>query len=314
MSISSYFAALIVAAVDPVRRWYGAQPVASIRRKLAVPILKFASRYSLASLSMIEPFDRADVHFTNCDSMILPSVHWFGIYGYEGVLCDYWPIFCTSARRVVEIGANIGFFTVIGSRVNPNCAYTAVEPIPENAAILRRNLALNGITHVNVVEAAVIDSDGIKTVMLNIPQERHAMTVGAFVESAAEGVSDRKIQRTIVVPAKAMTELVEVADLIKIDAEGIEYSLLAAAFSMIRERKPTIFVEVLPNSDQLKAVIARLARECGYRIFCIPAYHYFEARELSVDELLAGALERMFSKDVVLTTGPLPLLPAPRVR
>ena len=306
--LSSATNASVLAALEPVRCWYAAQPLGSWRRKLAVPALKLASRCSLASLPAIVPADRSGLRFTNCDSMILPSIHWFGVYGYEGVLCDYWPLFCTGANNIVEIGANIGFFTVLGSRASPGGKYLAVEPLPENAALLRANLKLNGISHVTVVEAAAVAGKERDTVTLNVPQERYSVTVGAFVDNAAEGVSERMIERKVTVHARTMADLVSSADLIKIDAEGIEHHLLSAVFELIACRKPTIFVEVLPNSSKLKDVIVKLTQECKYRIYGVPAYHHYEAREIAAEDLRAGALERMFSKDVILTNLPLPSL------
>ena len=58
---------------------------------------------------------------------------------------------------VLDIGANVGVFvtSVLASHlVGPDGCVVAFEPAPENLERLARNLALNSITNVKVVEPA----------------------------------------------------------------------------------------------------------------------------------------------------------------
>ena len=55
-----------------------------------------------------------------------------------------------------DIGANVGFFTVLlGRLVGPTGAVAAFEPLPPTAEALRKNAALNGFVHVTVFAHAV---------------------------------------------------------------------------------------------------------------------------------------------------------------
>lgn len=53
----------------------------------------------------------------------------------------------TISGRAADIGAHIGAVTVALLLDNPGCFVIAVEPVPDNVAILRTNLADNGLTN-----------------------------------------------------------------------------------------------------------------------------------------------------------------------
>ena len=62
---------------------------------------------------------------------------------------------------VIECGAHHGFTTILLSRwVGDDGKVIAVEPIPDNAAIIRKNVKLNGLSNVTLVEKATGANDG----------------------------------------------------------------------------------------------------------------------------------------------------------
>src|SRR5262249_30275253 len=153
------------------------------------------------------------------DSMVMDAVFWFGVQGYEGILATTWQRLCARSRRVIEIGGNVGLFSVLGGTAMTEWRYTVVEPLPELAGITRANRARNRIGRVEVLEAAAVpDSTG--EVTLNVPNEGRQAPVGAYLASSSE-IAPRSLNRTIKVRAVRFAELAQDADLIKIDAEGI---------------------------------------------------------------------------------------------
>src|SRR5215472_351500 len=65
---------------------------------------------------------------------------------------------------LLDIGANIGWFTVIGSRLVGHLGRVlAVEPDPFNLRLLKRNLRLNGCNNVEVFPWALGDRPGKAT-------------------------------------------------------------------------------------------------------------------------------------------------------
>jgi FkbM family methyltransferase len=158
---------------------------------------------------------------------------------------------------VFDIGANVGFFTVIAARlVGPEGRIFAFEPLPEAIPILRRNAALNGMSSVEVIEAAVGAADGQGT--LRIPD----LLLGARLDdSASDGDRQVVVQITSIDSALARGEIVP-PDFVKIDAEGAEGDVLRGMAKTIRAHRPEILCEL----HETAAIVLPLLESFGYAV------------------------------------------------
>lgn len=137
-------------------------------------------------------------------------------------------------RHFIDIGANIGYFTCIFSKLaGPQGSVRSFEPEPHNHRLLLENIALNGLANVTAERVAL--GSKADTAMLNIYKKsnrgRHSM-----VESNGAG--------RIRIHVKRLDEILEDAgassqtlDLMKIDVEGYEpFALEGAAKALERTR------------------------------------------------------------------------------
>ena len=277
-------------------------PRGSIRRNCCVLVLKLASRHlsAVRMTSEIRPLDDKSVRFASVDSSIMETIFWFGLQGYEGKLVSIWASLCKRAKSVLEVGGNVGLYTVIGGRAT--CGhYTVVEPVPKLARILRENLSRNSLVNVEVLEGAAVPQATNSPVSLNIPNEGRAAPVGAHLTSGVE-VSARTSSAVINVKALPFHELAVGRDLMKIDAEGIEYQLLMAISDVLVSQRPTLLIEVLPEATLLGTLIRDLAKRARYTIFIIPAFGSDTIVRIAPEEFSSNILPAYNSKDVVLTT------------
>ncbi len=296
--------ALFVRLIKPFRQNVVRLRRGSLLRSFCVLILKIAARlcpvplYSL--VQEIRPLDVPDISFEPVDSQVMDSVFWFGVQGYEGRVGDIWTTLCRDARVILEIGGNVGLFTVLGAR-STNGTYTVLEPVPNVAAILERNLRRNKQQdRVTLIQAAAVPDSTERIVALNVPNEHRAAPVGAHLLAQGE-VSGRSSQQILQVRGLPFRQLLVDCDLVKIDAEGIEADLLESAYDLILRKRPIFLIEVLPESRRLGQLLATLARDVGYTLSIIPEYGSDRILMVTPEKFSSDLPARHNSKDVVLS-------------
>lgn len=134
-------------------------------------------------------------------------------------------------RYIIDIGAHIGDTTRYYHARFPNATIIAVEPSPDNFALLQKNC--QGIPYIKTIQAAVSSSDG------TLELHRGASSLGYSVKRRANEV-DR-----VSVPAMTLTTLlktygVATADVIKFDIEGGEEHLFPN--SMLPEQFASVYI------------------------------------------------------------------------
>jgi FkbM family methyltransferase len=271
-------------------------------RKLGIEAIKFCrgSRPVLPQgLSEVRPLDMPSLSFLPSNSTVTDAIYWFGVAGYEGIVAKVWRNFCADAHSILEIGANVGLFTVLGGKCLA-AQYTAVEPIPEIAAILRANIRRNGIPNVHVLEGAAIAATKPEKVQISIPNEGAEAPEGAHLANDVEASNGSSL-RTITVDGLPIHDLMQGRDLVKIGSEGTDAQLLAACVDIILDKKPTLMIEVLPEADNLAKLIGRIAVGAGYNLFVLPEYGSDRAIRVSPQDFHSAVPQQYNSKDVLLT-------------
>ncbi len=233
------------------------------RRLLRLSVDTVFRHWPLGRLGEFHLPDNSAVRIAASDSLLVRRLFWFGESGYEAQEASYWRQACCRASRIVEMGANIGYYTVQGALANPTSAYVAVEPQESAVKVLLRNLELNNIRNVEVMRAAVIDV-GPTDMRLHFPvEESYETPTGAYLDGA-ESISRRSV-RSESVPTVRAAELVGGADLLKLDIEGYEARVLLAAESVVAKERPVIFVEMRGSADSLRRLVDRWRSEYGYQ-------------------------------------------------
>lgn len=130
-----------------------------------------------------------------------------------------------------DVGANAGFYSLLASAlVAPGPVY-AFEPLPANAAYLRKHLELNRIRNVELFELAISDETG----------------TAFFTTEETRAMGKLELTGDLSVQTATLDELVEEQrlappDFIKMDIEGAEYLALVGGKECFARHRPKLFL------------------------------------------------------------------------
>jgi FkbM family methyltransferase len=167
----------------------------------------------------------------------------------------------------IDIGANIGVWSLLAAERQPDVRIHAFEPVPDVAAQCRRHLTLNGLEMVVLNVAAVAAEDG----------DAAFYAIRTDNTGASSLIRRRVPADEITVPVITLDSYVERArldrvDVVKVDVEGAERLVfIGGRRTLSRADAPAIFFEV---DERLCAAAGTTPREVkavliayGYGIF-----------------------------------------------
>jgi FkbM family methyltransferase len=159
------------------------------------------------------------------------------------------------ARGIIDVGANAGLYTYHAAAIAPQVPVLALEPIEELAELLRANLNRNGRAATRVANVAASDAAGQAEFFVADSDEVSSLD-SAHVDAYEGNVSTRRVVRTATLDELVREHGFEHVDLIKIDVEGHELSVLRGAAETLRIHRPALFVEVTSaNADEARALL-----------------------------------------------------------
>jgi len=163
----------------------------------------------------------------------------------------------------VDVGAHVGYHAVRAARKFRKVV--ALEPNPHNREVLARNVALNLLDNVTILPYAAGESRYTGTMWL-------AGSGSTLLPGIVRG-------ETVEVEVAPLDELVDRADVIKIDTEGYEWRVLQGATRLIDAQKPALVIEHHDFRPQYAATvndypkIKKFLRERGYIEICLATQH-----------------------------------------
>lgn len=155
--------------------------------------------------------------------------------------------------RFVDVGANIGLYSLLAAAMFEPEEVIAFEPTPDIATVARQLVAANGLS-IDLQEAAISDRAGTAAL--------HLANLTDVSNSLVEGfkASDESVD----IPTLRLDDVASTWDrrptIVKIDVEGHEAAALAGGRATIERLRPTLFVEVLNRKA------GRLAQEIAERV------------------------------------------------
>jgi FkbM family methyltransferase len=149
-----------------------------------------------------------------------------------------------TARRVVDVGAHIGLYTIAAARrLPPDGHVYAIEPDPVSVLLLRRNIRAHRLRNVTVHPWAAGAKPGPRTLYLTEHPTLAGMLSGFYVQPDA--TATHPVQIAV---ERLDDHIAAPVDLVKIDVEGAELEALEGMEGLLRE-SPRVQVCIEYNPD-----------------------------------------------------------------
>lgn len=157
------------------------------------------------------------------------------------------------ASCFLDLGAHVGYYSLLFARANPQGKGYAFEPSAVNYPLLCQHIRINSITNILVYNLAVSDTEGsIK------------FTAGKTSVASRLAINGELVVNSIKLSNWVASEKIPVPDLIKMDIEGAELSVLSDLLNLLKEYHPPIFLST--HGDATHQSCIQLLRAAGYRI------------------------------------------------
>ena len=164
----------------------------------------------------------------------------------------------------VDVGANIGIYSVLATKTKPDvCAY-AFEPLLAARAVLEENLRINGtLSQVEISDCALSDNEGVAD--LHLPDAGH----GLLETSASLERSFKSVAARVQVSVKTLDSLkLPIAPaVIKADIEGHEAAFLRGAVQTLCEYRPFVYAEMLSGASKSFFRLSQMMMDLNYISF-----------------------------------------------
>lgn len=129
-----------------------------------------------------------------------------------------------------DVGANVGFYSLLAARLVQSGRVFAFEPLPRNVFYLKRHLELNAVGNVEIYELAISDHAG-----------QASFDEGADCGSGHLGSGGLSVQ-TATLDSLVQEQRIAPPAFVKMDIEGGELNALAGARNCLTRYRPTVFL------------------------------------------------------------------------
>src|SRR5882672_879944 len=235
---------------------------------------------------------------TQGDDWISNELFWKEWDGFEPETSPVFYELAAKSTVVFDVGAHIGYYSILAALANPASKVYAFEPLPRAIRRFRENLNENKIDNVELIERAVGASPGeapfycLPDTSSGIPSSSGLSKI--FFEQPCcvnDGISPRITAQVIRLDDFVKERRIERVDLVKIDTETTEPDVLRGMSAILKRDHPDLIFEVLPwlNTDER---IDEILCPLDYRYYLLTDNGAQERSHIRSDQLHRNYLAR----------------------
>lgn len=169
--------------------------------------------------------------------------------------------------KIIDIGAGIGDYTLYAAASRPDTRIFSFEPYPDSFNLTQENLRLNAIKNVIVFDEAISAESG--EILLDLAGGE-PLQFQSHIKKSVNAGKHLTIKSLSLADALADLQM-DTCDLLKLDCEGAEYSILFNAPQPALESIQRIVMEYHDNLTRYNhGDLARFLKERGFQVETFP--------------------------------------------
>lgn len=214
---------------------------------------------------------------TTENDVIARALYWEGIDKFESGTIPIFIKLLTASHTFLDIGANTGLYSLIAAIDSSDRKVYAFEPVPSILSYFNKNIDLNKLQNIPISPIAATNYDG--EIELYVPS-------GNLPTSASTLKDFREAEKIISVPAITIDSFLKLndiskVDLLKIDTEATEHTVLEGAKSILKRDEPIIICEVLKG--QTEKYLHTILDDLNYKYFLLSSEGLVEKERIEGD-------------------------------
>jgi len=168
---------------------------------------------------------------------------------------------------VIDIGANMGWYSINIAKRFAKCKVYAFEPIPKTYSFLTQNIKLNNINNIEAFQFGLSNEKkdlvfyfypegGVNASLANLSEREDVELINCHVEKLDDFVIENELK----------------VDFIKCDVEGAELFAFKGGLETIKRDKPIVFTEMLRkwsakfnyHPNEIMSMFYKIGYQCFY--------------------------------------------------
>jgi FkbM family methyltransferase len=209
------------------------------------------------------------------------KIYFFGHYHerYEAKIIDS---LLEQGEVFWDIGANIGYFTLVAASVLKNRGQiVSFEPARVAFERLQDNISLNNFNNIIIYKLAVTDRSGEGVLYLS----GNLADSGANLFHPGKDQTQQEICKTVSLDRFSQEQGLQAPDFIKMDVEGAELAALRGAGNILANTRPLLLIEMeektLKAAGTDKSAIVNFLRGFGYQAAFLSKGRWYATREVN---------------------------------
>jgi len=204
--------------------------------------LKAANALGIANKTYKKRLHDSFYMFLNPTEHIQQQLFWYGYYEKE--LGDLLKKIVKPGDVVLDLGANIGYFSLLVANNLPSVKVISFEPVASLFQNMNDNISLNNIKNILTVNAAVGEITEEKELFVSAPDN---LGMSSFHQPENHSGKKERV-KVVAIDDWVKTSGLSKIDVIKLDVEGSELGALKGMKEVVQKQKPVLIVEVNPET------------------------------------------------------------------